>query len=137
LKKRIILTLALLLIVITGVVYKNTNYKDIEEIVGFRSSEITKVSFQYNNPAIKGGTTEDKEKIKEFLHYMGSCVFSKKQVQTPVTGYYQMAVFTAGNNEVFRMSTYDNFIDINGTQYNMKKNKLSLDKIDDFIKTLK
>jgi len=138
LKKRITIALILILVFIVGImIYTNTNHKRISEIGGFQSTDITKISFQYNNPAIMGGTVEDKEKIEEFMNYISSCVFSKKRIQTPVVGYYQMAVFFAGENEVMSIMTYDNCIDINGIQYNMVKNKLSLEKIDNFINNIK
>lgn len=137
-KKRIAITVIFIFVFIVGIViYTNTNHKRISEIGGFQSVNITKISFQYNNPAIKGRTVEDKEKIKEFMNYISSCVFSKKHIQTTMGGYYQMAVFFAGGNEVMRIMTYDNFIDINGIQYNMVKNKLSLEKIDNFINNIK
>jgi hypothetical protein len=137
-KKRIIFAVILLLVFIAGaVVYTNINHKRIDEIGGFKITEITRISFQYNNPAVKGGTVENKEKIKEFMDYLSSCVFSKKLIQEPITGYYQTAVFFIDDKEVLRIMTYENFIDINGTGYNMVKNKLSLKKIDDFINSIK
>jgi|GEM_PF-1846575 len=138
LKKRISIAVILILVFIVGIViYTNTNHKRISEIGGFQSTDITKISFQYSNPSIKGGTVEDKEKIKEFMNYISSCVFSKNRIQTTMVGYYQMALFFAGDNEVMRIMTYDNFVDINGIQYNMVKNKLSLEKIDNFINHIK
>lgn len=54
-----------------------------------------------------------------------------------IAGYYQTAGFFIDDKEVLRIMTYENFIDINGTRYNMVKNKLSLKKIDDFINSIK
>ena len=71
------------------------------------------------------------------MTYINRCDFTKKSIQTPMSGYYQMAVFYIGNMEVTRIMTYDKFIEINNIQYNMVKNKLSLQKIDDFIKSIK
>lgn len=78
---------------------------------------------------------DNKKKIKEFMNYINGCVFSKKINQIPCTGYYQSAVFYIGEKQVMRISTYNDFIEINRIQYNMVKNKLSLEKIDDFIKS--
>jgi len=64
-----------------------------------------------------------------------SCVVTKKWIQTPMTGYNQMAGLYIGNKEAVSISFYDNFIEINGIQYNMLKNKLSSDKIDEFVKS--
>lgn len=137
-KKRVIFTALLLLVFIAGAAkYTSINYKRITEIGGFKSTDISRISFQYNNPAYKGGTVENKEKIEEFMNYINSCVFSKKPVQTPIAGYNQLAVLFIGEKEVTRITTYENFIEINGTQYNMVKNKLSLQKIDDFINSIK
>jgi len=137
-KKRIIFTFILLWVFIAGaVVYTSINYKRITQIGDFKSADISRISFQYNNPAYKGGTVENKGKIEEFMNYINNCVFSKKRVQTPIVGYNQLAVFFIGDKEVMRITTYENFIEINGTQYNMVKNKLSLEKIDDFINSIK
>lgn len=115
--------------------YTTISHKRISEIGKFQIKDITKISFQYNNPADRGGTVEDKEKIKDFLEYIDNCVVSRKRVQTPMTGYNQMAELYIGNKEAVRIMFYDNFIEINGIQYNMLKNKLSSDKIDEFIKS--
>lgn len=116
--------------------YTTISHKRISEIGEFQIKDITKISFQYNNPAAdRGGTVEDKEKIKDFLEYIDNCVVAKKRVQTPMTGYNQMAGLYIGNKKAVSISFYDNFIEINGIQYNMLKNKLSSEKIDDFIKS--
>ncbi|WP_055666170.1 hypothetical protein [Desnuesiella massiliensis] len=135
-KKRILVSVVLLLaLIIFAIMYINSNHKRISEIGGFQANDITKISFQYNNPAIKGGTVENKENINEFMNYINSCVFTKKLTQTLMAGYYQSVILFIGDNKVMSIMTYENFIDINGIQYNMVKNKLSLEKIDDFIKS--
>ncbi|MDV3428453.1 MAG: hypothetical protein LIR50_15775 [Bacillota bacterium] len=116
--------------------YGIISHKRISEIGKFQIKDITKISFQYNNPAAdRGGTVEDKEKIKEFMEYINNCVVAKKKIQTPMTGYNQMAGLYIGNKEAMSILFYNNFIEINGIQYNMVKNKLSSEKIDDFIKS--
>jgi hypothetical protein len=137
LKKKVYATALFLIFIVGVVIYKNTNEKRIEEIAGFQRTEVTKISFQYSNPAIKGGTVEDKERIKEFMNYIDSCVLLKKHPQTPINGYSQLAVFYIGDDRVMDIMTYGDFVDINGTQYDMVKNKLSIDKIDEFIKSIK
>jgi len=137
LKKRITIIVILVLVFIIGIViYTKTNYKRISDIGGFQNTDITKILFQYNNGSIKAGTIENKEKIGEFMSYINNCVFSKKLFQTSITGYYQMLVFHVGDKEVMRIMAYDNFMDINGIQYNMVKNKLSLKKIDNLINNI-
>lgn len=137
-KKRMTITGILLGILIAGfLVYTNMNCKTISEIGEIKVTDITRISFQYNNPAAEGGTVENKEKIEEFMSYFSSCVFSKKLIQEPITGYYQSAVLFIGDKEVLRIMTYENFIEINGTQYDMVKNKLSLKKINTFINSIK
>lgn len=118
-------------------VYLNTNYKRISGIGGLQSTDITKISFQYDNPSIKGGTVENKEKTQEFMQYINSCVIAKKWIQTPMAGYDQMAVFFISDKEVMRIMFYEDFIEINGIQYDMVKDKLSSEKIDSFIKSIK
>jgi hypothetical protein len=145
LKKGILVPVVVLFlaIILIAIMYINSNGRyqvndvtKISKIGGFKVNDITKISFSYDNPAIKGGTVENKVKINEFMNYINSCTFKKKSPQTPITGYYQLALFFIGDREVTRIMTYDKFIDINGIQYNMVKNKLSLVKIDDFIKSM-
>lgn len=136
-KKILVPVIFLLAIIVIAIIYININHKRISEIGGFQVNDITKISFQYDNPAIKGGTVENKEKISEFMNYINSCVFTKKSTQTSMSGYYQLAVFFVGDKEAMSIMTYDKFIEIDGIQYNMIKNKLSLEKIDDFIKSVK
>lgn len=136
-KKRLFLSAMLFLVLIVIItVYICTSFKRITEIGSFQDTDITKIIFQYDNPAIKGRTVENKEKIKEFMKYINSCVVSKKWDQTPMTGYDQMAVLSIGDKEVMNILFYKNFIEINGIQYNMVKDKLSTEKIDDFIKSI-
>lgn len=138
LNKRVLLFAILILVfAFIVLVYINNNYKTINEINRFNSADITKISFQYNNPAIKGGKVENKEKIEKFMKYINSCVIVKKHDQTPVAGYYQMAVFFIGDKEVMRLTTYGKFIEIDDTQYEMVMNKLDIKKIDDFINSIK
>lgn len=127
----------LLVFAIIITVYENTNYKRISKIVGFKGTDITKISFQYDNPSIKGGTVENKDKTQKFLQYINSCVVTKKWIQTPMTGYDQMAVFFIGDKEVMRIMFYEKIIEINGVQYDMVKDKLNSEKIDGFIKAIK
>lgn len=136
-RKRIFLIAILLLISIIAAIYMKHDYKRINEIGGFKSSDVTKIAFQYDNPANKGGTVEDKEKIQVFMSYLNSCTLAKKRIQTPMDGYYQLVVLFKGKDEIMRIMTYENFIEINEVQYSMVKNKLSLEKIDDCIKSLR
>lgn len=137
-KRRIFFTIALLLVLIIVIMlYTNTGGKRISEIGEFKVNDITKINFQYNSGVIKAGAIENKEKINEFMNYLDSCILKKKSTQLQVVGYYQLLVLYTENKEVMRIMTYDKFIEINGIQYNMVKNKLNLEKIDDLIKSLK
>lgn len=136
--KRRILIFASIIIFIIGCIIGNryNNGKTISEIGGFKADDVTKISFQYDNPAIKGRTVEDREEINKFMNYINSYRFSKKTDQIPIVGYCKMVTFYISDKEVTSIIDYDKFIDINGTQYNMVKNKLSLQKSDDFIKSI-
>jgi hypothetical protein len=133
-RKLFLFAMLLLAFIVIITVYVNTNCKKISSIVGFQGNDITRISSVYDNPGIKGGTVENKEKIKELMKYINSCVVIKKLIQTPITGYSPMFIFLIGDKQVMNMTVYDNCIEINGIQYNMVKDKISLQKIIDFIK---
>jgi hypothetical protein len=149
LKKRIIAAAIFILAVLVGIViYINANHKrisetenykttNISEIGGFHIDDITKISFQYGNPAMEGVTVENKEKIKEFLKYINSCRFKKITDQILTTGYYQNIVFFADDKQVMDIMTDDSFITINGTYYKMVENNITLEGIDNFVKSTK
>lgn len=135
--KKILIIFLLIIICISGFMIGKyyENYKTIDVIGGFKISEVTKISFQYDNPAIKRQTIEDKKEINKFMNYINSYRFRKKPDQIPMVGYYRMVTFYISDKKVTNIILYDKFIDINGIQYNMTKNKLNLQKIDDFIKS--
>lgn len=136
-KKRIYISVVLLLVLVVAIIsYTNTGGKRVSEIGKFKVNDITKIDFQYNSGAIKAGSIEDKGKVNEFMNYLNSCSLKKKSTPLEVVGYYQLLVLYTENKEVMRIMTYDKFIEINGIQYNMVKNKLNLEKIDDLIKSL-
>lgn len=130
------------------VIYTNANHKrisetddyktaNISEIGGFHIDDITKISFQYDNPAMKGVTVENKDKIKEFLKYINSCRFKKVTDQILTTGYYQYIVLFADDKRVMDITTHDDFVTINGTDYKMVESNVSLEGIDNFVKSAK
>ena len=138
-KKKIVLFAILLLVVtiiIAVIVNTNIIFKRINVIGGFQVTDITKIGFQYDNPAAnKGVNVENKEKIQEFMKYINSCILIQR-IPIGMTGYNQSAVFYIGDNIIMRVTFYDDFIEINGAQYNMVKDKLSSKKIDEFIKSI-
>lgn len=148
-KKRIIAAAIFILAVLVGIIiYTNANHKriseaddcktaDIIEIGGFHIDDITKISFQYGNPAMKGVTVENKEKIKEFLKYINSCRFKKVTDNILTTGYYHHIVLFADDKQVMDIMTNDDFITINGTDYKMVESNVSLEGIDNFVKSAK
>ncbi|MDF2885328.1 MAG: cell wall-binding protein [Clostridiaceae bacterium] len=149
LKKRIIAAAIFILAVLVGsIIYINVTHKriieteeyktaNITEIGEFQITDITKISFQYDNPSLKGETVENKEKIKEFMNYINNCRFTKMPKQIPMTGYYQLIVLFAGDKRVMDIMTYDSFVNINGTEYKMVKNNINQGDIDNFVKSAK
>lgn len=69
------------------------------------------------------------------MKYINSCIVIQR-IPIQITGYNQSAVFYIGDKVVMRIMFYDDFIEINGAQYNMVKGKLSSKKIDDFVKSI-
>lgn len=148
-KKRIIAAAIFILAVLVGIViYTNANHKRISEtedyktayiieIGGFRIDDITRISFQYGNPALEGVTVENKDKIKEFLKYINSCRFKKITDQILSTGYYHHIVLFADDKQVMDIMTHDDFVTINGTDYKMVESNVSLEGIDNFVKSAK
>lgn len=136
-RKMLIFVILLLVVILTAAIYIRLSCKRIDEIGRFKIDDITKISFQYDNVSIKGGTVEDKEKISAFMKYVCSCVLTKKLIQPKITGYYQAITFYAGDKKAMCILTYDNFIDINGIKYKMVRNKLDLKRIDNFINSIK
>lgn len=136
-RKMFIFVIPLLAVILIAAIYIRLSYKRIDEIGRFKTNDITKISFQYDNTSIKGGIVEDKEKISAFMKYVCSCILTKKLIQPKITGYYQSITFYVGDKEAMCILTYDNFIDINGIKYKMVRNKLDLRRIDNFINSIK
>ena len=136
-KKAVLFAILLLVVTIIIAVIVNSNiiFKRINDIGGFQVTDITKIDFQYNNPSVKGGNVENKEKVQEFMKYINSCILVQR-IPIGMTGYNQSAVFYIGDNIIMRVMFYDDFIEINGAQYNMVKDKLSSEKVDEFVKSI-
>ena len=134
-KKFSILILCLVSIYLIFSGCSEERFEKIQDIVQINYKDITKISF-HDGRTGELIETEDKEKINEFLKYVNSYKLKKSELQLELDGYIYYADFYINDKNILRI-TFVNPLNVNGISYDIIESELNLEKIEDFVKSIK
>jgi hypothetical protein len=117
--------------------YTNPEYKEknINEIINFKSSEITKIVFSDGRGFNKPCTIEDKQKINEFMSLIDSYVIKKERIHQHSVGWIHMADFYIADKKLTSI-IFTNPLNIDGLYYKITEGTLTHEIIDKFINSV-
>ncbi|ERI92745.1 hypothetical protein HMPREF1982_02152 [Clostridiales bacterium oral taxon 876 str. F0540] len=106
----------------------------ISKAANINYEDVTKIQFVDGSLKNKPLVVVDKQKVQEFMQYIGDCVLVR-WFNNGKVGWTRMAAFYEGDKRVLNI-TLDNVIEINGKYYRVIGRGMSIKKIDRFLQSV-